>query len=353
MNHYCTYFDSGFLPQGLALWRSLVAHDKDAALWVLALDPVTAEVLRKVGGSWLRVVTLAELEAADPALLRAKEGRTRIEYYFTLSPCWPRHLLRMRSDIDRITYLDADLFFFGSPEPVFAAMDEAAASVLITAHRFPDYLRHYEKHGRFNVGILSFRNDGPGRRCLEDWRTRCLDWCHDRLEDGKYADQKYLEAWPALMGEALLVLEHPGVNLAPWNWMNHRYVCEPDGMRVDGHPLVLFHFARLRPILGRWWWQSGQLDYGVMPWKLRQSLYGPYVQAMEAAEEEIKQAMPAWIPQRRALRFDRSFWRSLPLRLVFGSDWLRLGPVFVSGRLGLGRYSGRFLAKLRTRFLRQ
>lgn len=352
MNHYCTYFDGGFLPQGLALWRSLVAHDKDAALWVLALDTVTADVLRTVGGSWLRVVTLAELEAADPALARVKAGRSRIEYYFTLSPCWPRHLLRTRSDIDRITYLDADLFFFGSPEPVFAAMDDAAASVLMTAHRFPDYLRHYERHGRFNVGILSFRSDEAGRRCLEDWRTRCLDWCHDRLEDGKYADQKYLEQWPALLGGALLVLDHPGVNLAPWNWMNHRYLHAPAGLQVDGLPLVLFHFARFRPIRGRWWWQSGQLDYGVMTWRLRQYLYGSYVSAIAAAETEIQLSWPAWQPQRRAMRFDRSFWRSLPLRLLFGSDWLRLGKVFVSGRLGLGRYSGRLLAKLRTIFLR-
>ena len=38
MNHYCTYFDRGFLAQGLALWRSLGKHDLDSVLWVLALD---------------------------------------------------------------------------------------------------------------------------------------------------------------------------------------------------------------------------------------------------------------------------------------------------------------------------
>ena len=60
MNHYCTYFDRGFLAQGLALWRSLAKHDLDSVLWVLALDEFTADVLREVGGTWLRVVTLAE-----------------------------------------------------------------------------------------------------------------------------------------------------------------------------------------------------------------------------------------------------------------------------------------------------
>ena len=218
MNHYCTYFDRGFLIQGLALWRSVAAHDADAELWVLALDEFTADALGELAEPRLHVVSLATLEAGDTELAAAKANRTRVEYFFTLSPCWPRWLLATHPEMARVTYIDADMFFFASPAPVFAAMDAARASVLVTAHRFPAWLRHYERHGRFNVGILSFRNDTAGRACLDDWRARCLAWCHDRLEDGKYADQKYLDAWPERWREKLLVLEHPGVNAAPWNW---------------------------------------------------------------------------------------------------------------------------------------
>jgi hypothetical protein len=353
MNHYCTYFDRGFLPQGIALWRSLAAHDRDSVLWVLALDAETKRVLDAVGGTWLKAVGLDELEAADTELASTKPTRSRIEYYFTLSPCWPRYLLRKRSEIDRITYLDADLLFFADPGRIFTAMDAAGASILITAHDFPEHLRHYEQHGRFNVGIQSFRNDDSGRACLDDWRSRCLEWCHDRLEDGKYADQKYLDDWPARFGKALLVLDDPGVNLAPWNWMNRDCRVTPEGVEVAGRPLVFFHFARFRALCGDWWWQSGHLDYGVMPWALRQALYDAYWRAVSAACAEVRRVDPAWQAPHRSLRFDRAFWRSLPLRLIFGSDWLRLGGTFVSGRLGLGRYSGRVLAKLRTIFLRK
>lgn len=381
MNHYCTYFDRGFLAQGLALWRSLSRHDPDSALWVLALDDETADALGKLGGTWLRVMRLGDLEAADPELTAAKAGRTRVEYTFTLSPCWPRHLLRHRPEIGRITYLDADLLFFGSPAPVFDAMDAAGASVLVTEHRFPPWLRHYEQHGRFNVGVLSFRDDAAGRGCLDHWRGECLAWCHDRVEPDRYADQKYLDAWPARLGPALLVLDHPGVNLAPWNWMNHELTWAVNGdaapplragsepgrgrpgstgqpttngaLLVDGEPLVAFHFARFRAHGGGRWWQSGQLDYGVMPWRLRQFLYGAYWRALEEAAAEIRRVAPGWMPPARPARLDRGFWRALPLRLVFGSDWLRVGDTFVSGRLGLGRYSGRVLALLRTIFLRR
>lgn len=353
MNHYCTYFDSGFLPQGHALWRSLAKHDPDSVLWVLALDEAVARLLGALGGSFLKVVTLAELEAADPELTRAKATRSRAEYYFTLSPCWPNYLLRKRPDIDRVTYLDADMLFFGSPESAFAAMDAAGASIMVTAHRFPEYLRHYERHGRFNVGILSFRRDDRGLACLHDWRSRCLEWCHDRLEDGRYADQKYLDDWPARFGDALLVLDDPAVNLAPWNWMNTACAVKLGRVEVAGRPLVLFHFARFRALVGDLWWQSGQVDYGVMPWSLRQALYGSYWQALETARAEIGRADPAWRQPVRAGRYDRDFWRALPLRAIFGSDWLRVGNRFISGRLGLGRYSGRVLAKLRTIFLRR
>ena len=348
MNHYCTYFDRGFLIQGLALWRSLAAHDRDAVLWVLALDDFTTEALREVGGTWLRVVPLAELEAGDAALAAAKANRTRLEYFFTLSPCWPRWLLAKRPEIDRVTYLDADLFFFGSPAPVFEEMDHANASVLVTEHRFPAALRHYEQHGKFNVGLLSFRNDDAGRACLDDWRARCLAWCHDRLEDGKYADQKYLDAWPALLGSALLVLAHAGVNFAPWNWARHRYAISDHGCEeVDGRPLVCFHFARFAPLGGGRWWRSGQLDYGVMPPRLRNALYGVYHRALLAACADIAARRAGFDFPKKSARSAREFWRSLPARALFGGDWLLLGGKFFNLRAGFGRWSGRALARAR------
>lgn len=337
MNHYCTYFDRGFLLQGLALWRSLATHDATAVLWVLALDDFAAEVLREFADPRLRIVSLRELEAGDPALVAAQAGRTRVEYYFTLSPCWPRWLLAAHPEIDRVTYLDADLFFFASPAPIFAAMDAARASVLITAHRFPGFLRHYERHGKFNVGVLSFRNDAPGRACLDDWRARCLEWCHDRLEPTRYADQKYLDAWPERFGGAVLVLGHTGVNRAPWNWM----AADP------GEPLIVFHFARFRPNCGDRWWQSGQLDYGVMPCAQRDALYSPYWRALSAARAELSIRRPGFDFARHGARFGRAFWRTLPLRLLFGGDWLRVGDRFFNLRFGLGRWSGRTLGALR------
>jgi hypothetical protein len=130
LNHYCTYFDRNFLIQGVALAGSLRTHDPQSVLWVLCLDDFTFDYLQSINDPVLRPVPLAVLETADPKLRAARENRTLIEYYFTLSPCWPRYLLQREPKLERITYLDADLFFYASPAALFTEMGNR--SVLIT-----------------------------------------------------------------------------------------------------------------------------------------------------------------------------------------------------------------------------
>jgi len=356
VNHYCTYFDRNFLAQGLALWRSLARNDPGAMLWVLALDDFAADLLRELDEPGLKIVSLADLEAGDPALAAAKGGRSPIEYYFTLSPCWPRWLLASHPEIPLLTYIDADMFFFASPAPIFAAMDAAGASVLVTEHRFPNWMRHTERKGRFNIGILCFRNDVTGRACLDDWRERCLAWCHDRLEDGKYADQKYLDEWPGRFGPAVLVLGHEGVNLAPWNWLGHKIEWEAAGaaasrepacdLRINGQPLIVFHFAQFRPLVGDWCWHSGQVVHGIMPWRLRRVIYGTYWRALFGARLEVSERREGFDFARHSARLDQESWRLRLVGLVFGSNLLRVGDAFLTGRLGLGRWSGRCIVML-------
>ncbi len=339
MNHFCTCFDAAFLPQGLALWDSLRALAPDSTLWVLALDEETGAALRARASEGLRLVSLATLEAGDDALAAAKQNRSRSEYCFTLSPCWPRWLLSCHPELPGITSLDADLYFFASPQPFFAEIEAAGASVAIVGHRFPPALRDLEPWGRYNVGIQYFRNDAAGRAVLDDWRARCLDWCHDRLEPERFADQKYLEAWPERFGAAVHVVNHPGINVAPWNWSGSAWRSEAGGIQVDGHSLIAFHFAKFRP----WFpgvWDSGQLDLAVMPRWLRRAVYEPYWQALKASGFPIPQVS-------RGRRPGVTGWA---LRLMFGALWWRAGGAWIALGLGpMGRYSGAWICAWRRR----
>ena len=288
MRYFCTYFDRHYFLRGLALYHSLQEHAGPFTLWVLCFDEWSHDVLAKLALPDLRPIALADFERGDDALLAVKPTRSRVEYYFTCTPSLPLYVLKHHPDIDIITYLDADLFFYADPQPIFDELGDG--SILISEHRFPPDLKSMEINGLYNVGLLSFRNDARGRECLEWWRSRCLEWCYDRAEDGKYGDQKYLDDWPERF-PGVVVLQHPGAGLAPWNWRSYAVTAGNDGsVRVDGQPLIFFHYASLK-MLASWLYDpvsEGRL-YGEMPFALRRRLYGPYMEALKQTARRLRE----------------------------------------------------------------
>jgi hypothetical protein len=270
---FCTYFDHHYLPRGLALFRSLERWCPDFELWVLCFSQECHRVLTQLGWPRLRPIALEEFERDDAALLTAKAARSRVEYYFTCSPSLPLFVLARQSEADLVTYLDADLMFFSSPEACFAEL--GAGSIAIIGHRFPERLRHLEETGIYNVGWATFCRDTNGLACLRWWRERCLEWCHDRVEPGRYGDQKYLDRWPELF-PGVVVLENPGANLAPWNLANYTLRVVNGQVDVDGHALVFFHFHGFQEISARIY-RPHLRHFGVKPaTTLCEHIFTPY-----------------------------------------------------------------------------
>ena len=340
MSDYCTFFDRGYLPQGLALWNSLRRHEPEARLWVLALDEDTGVILGALGTPGLNVVPLAELLAADIPLAASQAGRAPAEFVFTLKPCLCRYLLRKVREGGALVYLDADLYFCGDPASIRRELGER--SVLLVPHRYPAWHDDQARYGRFNAGVLAFRNDGPGQACLARWREQCLESCSLKADGRRYGDQKYLDEWPERLGAAVCVSRNPGLNLAPWNWARHACAVGPLGLLVDGEPLVAFHFAQFRRISARWF-DSGQLEYGIMPLWLRSRIYGGYWAALVAAEAEIRRVRPEFVLTGRGWRASLGPWHLALLRLFWGQFWRQSGSRWVAGGVGLGRYSGRMM----------
>lgn len=269
---FCTYFDSGYLPRGLALHASLRRHAPDMALWVLALDEACERFLRERGLPGMRVVTIAEIEAFDPEAAATRASRSRVEFYFTLTPVLPQWVLHAAPEVEQVTYLDADLYFFRSPQPIFDEI--AGAPVAIIEHRFPPALQERLVYGRFNVGWVSFRRTSAGQACLQWWRDRCVEWCYDRLEPGRFADQKYLDQWPDMFDAH--VIRHRGANVAPWNLVGSRVEACGSDLLIDGDRLVFFHFHGLTQ-LRSWLVDPNLEDYGARAtWILRHRVFRPY-----------------------------------------------------------------------------
>jgi hypothetical protein len=236
---YCTYFDHNYLSRALLMIESLRRFDAETPIYVLTLSQSCEEVLRALALPRVEIIPLATLEAAYPELATIKPTRTLIEYYFTLSPFLP-HYLFARTDADRITYIDGDLYFYTSPKPVLDSLKDA--SVAITPHRFSFEFRNHEVYGHFNVAWITYRRCPEGLECLNTYKADCTAWCYDRVEDGRFGDQKYLDTWPSRY-PSLKVIEHKGFNLANWNIHNYIIRTKNDIVTIDDDPLVFFHFA--------------------------------------------------------------------------------------------------------------
>lgn len=304
LRHYCTYFDHRYLPRGLVLMDSLRALSPEVRFYVLALDAPCAEVLAEMADPDVVVVPLPELEAADPDLLRIKADRTLIEYYFTVTPCFPRLLMdRHIADGDLLTYIDADTWFRADPEIVFD--DIGDGSIAITPHRFSSERQGLSVYGLFNVGWLSWRKDAIGLRCLEDYRAACLDWCHDRLEGQRYADQKYLDAWPARY-PGLVQLAHPGINAALWNINGHEVTEVAGRLYVSGRRLVFWHFHGLKETEEGGWLTGIDDDHAARNPLLGPRLYEPYVRKLGIADRLLQMRHGLIRETKAHIRYDAS-----------------------------------------------
>jgi hypothetical protein len=295
---YCTYFDSGYLSRGLALISSLRESGEASLVLVVAFDDIAFEYLNaRKSDLGLIVRKSSDLLAKFPELARVSGARKYSELFFTSSPFLVKLAMEEVSPGALVIYLDADLFFFESPDTVFT--DLGNGSVGIIEHNYPkSRQRLASKYGTFNVGMVIFRNDQQGQLVLNWWAARCIEWCHDYPLDGKYADQGYLDHFPRLSPQTV-ILKNPGFNLAPWNTSSSTLSTDQHKVLVNNQPLVFFHFHGLTRMGGSF--VSGQLTYwSPLGRSVFQAIYKPYVKALDLIEQKLQEE--AVVPYQAAKR---------------------------------------------------
>jgi hypothetical protein len=322
MRAYCTYFDHNYLARGMVLYESLRQHGGSSTLWVLCLSASCYETLKKLSLPGLELISLDEFQSGDAPLLAARQNRSPIEFFFTCTPSLPLFIFNKAADVDEVTYLDGDLCFFTSPELAHAEIGDA--SIAITPHRFTPPLRGLERYGIFNVGWLTFKRDEAGLACLQWWRERCLEWCYDREEDGRFADQKYLNDWPARF-QKVKVLDHPGINLAPWNLSNYRLSLRAGRVFADEYPLIIFHFQGLKQLSANIFdpqWRQYQITPGAV---VKKHVYQPYLHELENVTRKLglERKNIAFNPRLQSAGGKASIWRRGRARLGLWRDVVR------------------------------
>lgn len=233
MRHYCTYFDSNYLSQGLALHDSMQTHCQPYLLHILALDEAVDLALD------LPNVVVTSLDDFLTGELRAAIiGRTHRETIWTYTGRWMEYVFDIEPSAHALNYIDADCYFFADPTPVFDEIGEV--DIAITPHRFPDRAKHFESNGLFNVGLVHIKRTDTGLACLREWAELCIEWCYEIGDGKRFADQGY---WDDLVPKyGAHSIQHLGANLAPWNQEQYDYYMDAGKLLVNGQPLVWYHF---------------------------------------------------------------------------------------------------------------
>lgn len=277
---FVTLFDRHYLARGLLMARSLHARLPGAKIYAVCLDADSERLLRATSAPEFEVIALSALEAFDPRLPAVRSTRSQIEYYFTLSPALPRYLFAAFPQWQRVTYLDADLYFYADPTAALLPVVDAAITAI--EHRYSPLWDEAPHYGRFNVGWLGFRRQAQALACLERWQDQCLEYCPDEPDTvlKAYGDQRYLDEWPERY-DRFAIITHAGANLAPWNLRTHRLAIGSQGVEVDGQPLLFFHFHGLKRMHPRVWDTSLMVFGAHLDALLRRAIYRPYLRALE------------------------------------------------------------------------
>jgi len=268
---FVTLFDENYIAQGLALYSSLISNDFKFTLYILCLDKKTYEVLKKQNKRNIKLLKLEDFE--NDALKEKKLNRTKAEYCWTLTSWSIQWCLELDPKINRVTYLDADLYFLKTPISIFNELDKSMKKVLITKHSYsPEYDQSFTS-GIYCVQFLTITR-GLGEKVLHEWRDKCMDWCYAYHEDGKYGDQKYLDSWPLNYPDIVKVYENESGAQAPWN-----------ATRFPYSDAIFYHFHGFKIISRNKFFLSTYL----IPKPTYLYVYKPYIKTIKEILVELLQ----------------------------------------------------------------
>jgi len=284
--NFCTLFNSNYLSRGMLLYESLSATCKDFHLYVFAFDEKTYQFLHQSSLKNLSVISLKEFE--DEELLRVKPSRSSGEYCWTCTSSTILYSIE-KFKLDHCTYIDADMYFYSDPKVLIDEMK--GKSVLITEHRYSSAYDRSKESGLYCVQFVTFRNDACGMEVLRWWRSACIEWCYNRIEDGKFGDQKYLDDWIERF-DCVHVMEHLGGGIAPWNLQQYSFRKLENG--IEGIELstdkkfavIFFHFHGLK------FYSNGIVELSGDVYELnaeaRSVFYFPYIKGLNSMKEKIR-----------------------------------------------------------------
>jgi len=237
----CTIVSVNYLPYAQTLCDSFLAFHPDCKFYVLLVDRLPDAV--SLTGKNFELVLAEELGIPGFDAIAFKYGI--LELNTNVKPTFLKHLLA--KGVDQLVYFDPDIQIYSALDPIYAALD--TSSIVLTPHcTSPNEERPYSEvlllaSGVYNLGFIAVSRTAESARFLDWWEQRCLTLGYDERWTGVFVDQKWINLVPCYF-DSVLVLKHPGCNMAYWN-LHERVIEKTSGSWVVNGtaPLVFYHFS--------------------------------------------------------------------------------------------------------------
>lgn len=286
--HFTTIVSQDHLFKFLAMVSSLKANYNNFKIFVLCVNDIVWHILNRINIAEVTPIMLKELES--PVLDKARKERSFQAFCWTLKPVFLHYNMNKYWDCKYFAHLDADLFFFSSPDGIF--LENPEANLYLTHHRNArDFLQYYRSSGVFNTGFVGCKNSDVARKAVAGWEEQCLRECPVAADPTRklFGDQRYVESWPDDY-DRVHIVRSSGVNAALWNIQNYTVSIKDEKIYIDDDPLVFYHFSGLT-IISR---NEFNLNwyYYIKDKMVLNHIYMPYVIALNYQMEKMHEYFP-------------------------------------------------------------
>ena len=169
MINICALSDKNYLKFGMALYDSLLENcNEDFVLHYLCMDEETYNAIRSLNLDRLRPIAMSEIEQTED--FKTLKQNTVYNpagdntYCWALASFFSEYLVN-KLQLPDILYVDSDICFYNSVEDIYSKLSKKSIGIMLHRH---NEIGAYV--GAYNVGLIYFKNDDPGYKCLKWWR---------------------------------------------------------------------------------------------------------------------------------------------------------------------------------------
>ena len=263
------YFSENYASRAALLGRSLKPYLNGGQIHAMVTDRVANEIAVREG---FKVYHMSEIEQSRN--FHDWDKKTFAEKLFTLGPAFTFRVIAGLPAGRRVLYLNSDIFFLGDPHNLWETPESWDVQLFPHHYSLINKIR-LKKFGELNAGAMAITKSEESLKVIENWANQCASWCFDRAENGKYADQKYLEDFER-WSVKVSVAKSKAMNLASW---------VSGAKKEDFQNCIFYHFHGL----------VAQGEYIVLPHlqylrlakKLEKDMHRDYLKKLESLDSEL------------------------------------------------------------------